>query len=73
MVIFLAEIFAQDVAELGTRLDFSIEQWCRSLAQARSRGKGCRVTLSQAGNLARRQRADWCGSSRGSCAPSLMS
>jgi hypothetical protein len=25
-VIFLAEIFAQDVAELGSRLDFSIEQ-----------------------------------------------
>jgi hypothetical protein len=26
-VSLLAEIFAQDVAELGSRLDFSIEQW----------------------------------------------
>jgi hypothetical protein len=24
---FLAKIFAQDVTELGSRLDFSIEQW----------------------------------------------
>ncbi|MET0156572.1 MAG: hypothetical protein ABW197_01200, partial [Methyloceanibacter sp.] len=26
-VILLAEIFAQDAAELGSKLDFSIEQW----------------------------------------------
>ena len=61
----LAEIFAQDVAELGSRLDFSIEQWPRlALAQRRGRGKGRRLTLGQAGICGRGQAARICGSSR---------
>jgi hypothetical protein len=66
----LAGIFAEDVAELGSRLDFSIEQW-PALAQGRGRGKGRRLTVGQAGLCERGEAARSCGSSGRSRPPRM--